>query len=506
MSTHANISRGFAVCLLFAAAASTLPAADQPQWGQLYTRNMVSDEKNLPDTFDPATGENIKWAVRTGTQTYGTPVVARGRVLVGTNNGRPRDPRHMTDRGVLLCLNEADGKLLWTLIVPKLKAGYADWRNTGIASTPTIVGDRVYLVDNRGTVLCLDLAGQANGNDGPFRNEGRQMAPAGAAPMEVRKADADIVWAYDMREPLGVRQHDAMHTSILVYGRYAYVCTANGVDATHFKLPAPQAPSLIVLDKATGRLVAIDNEPIGPQLIHCMWSSPAVANVAGRNLILFGAGDCVCYAFEALTAPPPTGRLRTVWKFHCDPAGRKERPLDFQDNRTEGPSTINGMAVFHKGKVYVTAGGDPWHGKPQAWIKCIDPRGKGDITKTNLIWSRPLNRFCLSTPAIHDGLVYVADWGRTIHCFDAETGRPHWKHTVRGEIWASTLVADGKVYGGTRRGSFCILAAGKEKKLLATVRLGRPISASPVAANGVLYVATPTHLYAVKKGARLAKP
>jgi len=67
---------------------------DQPQWGRRYSRNMVSDETGLPETFDPATGRNIKWVVPLGTQTFSTPVVAGGRVLIGTNNDRPRDPRH----------------------------------------------------------------------------------------------------------------------------------------------------------------------------------------------------------------------------------------------------------------------------------------------------------------------------------------------------------------------------------------------------------------------------
>ena len=66
-----------------------------------------------------------------------------------------------------------------------------------------------------------------------------------------------------------------------------------------------------------------------------------------------------------------------------------------------------------------------------------------------------------------------------------------------GEVWASPLVADGKVYLGTRSGSFYVFAASKEKKLFSTVELHDPISATTSAANGTLYVATMTHLYAI---------
>jgi outer membrane protein assembly factor BamB len=63
-------------------------------------------------------------------------------------------------------------------------------------------------------------------------------------------------------------------------------------------------------------------------------------------------------------------------------------------------------------------------------------------------------------------------------------------------------VADGKVYLGTRSGNFYVFAASKEKNVISELKLGDPISATATAANGVLYVATMTHLYAVQKAAR----
>ena len=81
-----------------ACAAAMLPAADQPQWGQAWTRNLVSTERGLPDSFDPKAGRNIKWTAALGTETHSTPIVAGGRVYLGTNNGEPRDPKHQGDR------------------------------------------------------------------------------------------------------------------------------------------------------------------------------------------------------------------------------------------------------------------------------------------------------------------------------------------------------------------------------------------------------------------------
>jgi len=66
-------------------------------------------------------------------------------------------------------------------------------------------------------------------------------------------------------------------------------------------------------------------------------------------------------------------------------------------------------------------------------------------------------------------------------------------------MWASTLVADGKVYVGTNRGHLCILAASREKRVISTIRLDSDIAATPIAANGVLYIATMRKLYALQK-------
>src|ERR1051326_6114125 len=79
-------------------------AGEQRQFGEAWSRNMVSEEKGLPAVFDLETGRNVKWVAELGTESYSTPVVAGGRVFIGTNNGRPRDPRHEGDRGVLMCL------------------------------------------------------------------------------------------------------------------------------------------------------------------------------------------------------------------------------------------------------------------------------------------------------------------------------------------------------------------------------------------------------------------
>ncbi|MHC4205722.1 MAG: outer membrane protein assembly factor BamB family protein, partial [Planctomycetota bacterium] len=257
-----------------------------------------------------------------------------------------------------------------------------------------------------------------------------------------------------------------------------------------------------VLDKATGRLVAQDDEKIGPRIFHSTWSSPALGKVNGRTLVFFCGGDGVCYAFDTVKGIPAADavqKLKRLWRFDCDPTAPKENVHKYVRNRKESPSNIKSTPVFHDGRLYVTYGGDIWWGKEQAWLKCFDAGGKGEITHSGQIWTYPVEEHCCSTPSVHDGLVFVADCSGLVHCVDAETGKSYWTHKTKGDIWASTLVADGKVYIGTRRRDFHVLAAGKEKQLISSTVLDSPMCGTPVAANGVLYLTTLKKLYAIKK-------
>jgi outer membrane protein assembly factor BamB len=521
------MQKAFIAASILAAGACSLFSADQPQWGEAWSRNMVSREKYLPESFDTATGRNIKWRVKLGTQSHSTPVIAGGRVYIGTNNEEPRDPKHKGDRGVFFCLDEQTGALLWQLVVPKRNEdAYMDWPRMGMSSEATVESNRVYLVDNRGAVLCLDAQGMTNGNDGPFVDEAAYMTPsaqgkprneAGAEThpetlrppadgklVPVGPRDADILWKFDLVVEAGIWPHDAAHSSILIHGDQLYLNTANGVDNTHRRIRAPDAPGLVVLDKNTGRWLARDDEYIAPNVFHNTWASPSLGVVDGRNLIFFCGGNGIVYAFEALgTNVPPTEKplgLKKVWQFDFDPAAPKTNVHRFTGNRQQSPSNLYGMPVFKANRLYVAGGGDIWWGKNEAWLKCLDATRTGDITTNGLIWSYPLAKHVLSTPAVEAALVFIADCDRTFHCVDATTGKRLWIHEIDGEVWSSPYVADSKVYLGTRSGKFYVFAAAKEKKLLAQMDFGNPISATTTAANGVLYVATMNELFAIKAG------
>jgi outer membrane protein assembly factor BamB len=167
------------------------------------------------------------------------------------------------------------------------------------------------------------------------------------------------------------------------------------------------------------------------------------------------------------------------------------------DGTFVGLSEIVATPVFSDGRVYVAIGRDPHHGRGRGNLVAIDATKTGDLTESGQIWSYDQIERTVSTVAVDGGLVYVADLPGRIHCLDAETGQCRWVYETGAEAWSSTLAADGKIYLGTSK-HLCVLAAGEPPKLLSRIRLGARIDTSPVAAGGMLYVASHRYLWAVE--------
>ena len=316
-----------------------------------------------------------------------------------------------------------------------------------------------------------------------------------------------------MRKELGVFPHNIASNYPLVVNGKVYVATSNGVDWSHSNIPAPQAPSFVCVDAETGKYVAeIPAEAkISEHVMHCNWSSPSYAEVNGkphgrlrrrRRLRLRpGAGD------ERKEVEKDVYELPIKFKYDAVPEG-----LPLQGRRLsrkkyaefDGPSELIATPVIVDGKCYVAIGQDPEHGEGVGMLSCIDISQTGDISGKAVWTFKGLER-TIATPAVKDGIVYAADYTGRLFALDAKTGKELWKFDTKGHIWANPVVADGKVYIGNEEGELFILAEGREMKELGHIEFPAPLKSSVVAANGVLYVTTDTHLYAFKEGAKPAQ-
>ena len=473
MNTHSSKTKSILATLAVASllVASDPGTGDWPMWGGTADRNMVSNMKGLPTTWDVNKKINIKWVASLGSQSYGNVSVAGGQVYVGTNNEGLRDPKQPGDRGVLMAFKESDGSFLWQHTNEKLAAGRVnDWPFQGVASSPLIEGDHLYYVTNRAELVCLDTQGfRDNENDGPVTDE-KLTGPE----------NADIVWKFDMMEEVGAFPHNLANSSPVVYGDLIFVMTSNGNDESHVNIPSPRAPAIIALNKKTGKLVWEDNS-VGEKILHGQWSSPAVGTIGGVVQVVSGQGDGWLRGYEALSG-------KKLWEFDLNP-----KESVWPKTRNEVIST----PVIYKDHVYIANGQDPEHGEGVGHLYSIDATKRGDITKTGLVWHYGDIRRSISTGAIADDIIYYSDFSGFLHAVDIHTGKAYWKYDMLAAIWSSPFVADGKVYQGDEDGDVVVLKAGKTKEVLSEMNMGSSVYGTFVAAHGALLVTNRNQLFSI---------
>ncbi len=473
-----SIKSRFLFLLLSGVAALPVVSQDWPMWGGTAQRNLVSAMKNLPESWDAKSGKNIKWKAQIGSTSYGNPVLADGKVFLGTNNGNPRNAEIEGDKGVLMCFRESDGKFLWQAVTDKLEFEN-DFPEEGVCSSPAVEGKRLYYVSNRGELVCLDTEGFLDGkNDGTFQDE-THKGPR----------DADIIWKLDMMKELGVSQLFMANSSPVIWEDLVFVCTSNGRDSNGEKIPAPKAPSFIAVNKNTGRVVWQDSSP-GEGILRGQWSSPALGIVDGIQQVFFAGGDGWIYGFNARTG-------EQLWKFDMNP-----KDAVWPKTRNYGVST----PVFSEGKVFMSVGQDPDSGNGVGHTYCLDPSRRGDVTDTGRIWQYDKINRSISTAAIAGGLLFISDLKGILHCLDVKTGKPYWTYDMMAPVWGSPLVADGRVFLGDQDGDVAVFMAGSEMKKLAEIDMAGSVYSTPVPANGVLYIMTSTELFAIAATAGGSEP
>jgi len=242
----------------------------------------------------------------------------------------------------------------------------------------------------------------------------------------------------------------------------------------------------MVFKKETGELVWDSTDP-GENILHGQWSNPAFGVAAGRPQVIFPGGDGWLYSYE-----PQSGKL--IWKFDCNPKDSKWElgGLGTRNNLISTP-------VFYGDSVYIGVGQDPEHGVGIGHLYRVRADGEGDVTSSKKVWHYGDDDFrrTISTVAVHEGLVYAADLSGFLHCIDQETGRPYWVHDLLAAVWGSPTVIDGHVYIGDEDGDVLIVKTGKTFEKVREINMGNSVYSTPVAVNGVLYIANRTTLFAI---------
>ena len=312
-------------------------------------------------------------------------------------------------------------------------------------------------MSNRGELVSLDTHGDGNGN-------------------------AKVIWKLNMIEEVGSSPHNMSNSSPVSYSDLIFVGTANGQDESHVHVPSPRAPSMIAVNKNTGKLVWEVNN-VGDRILHGQWSSPSVGKVGDVVQVVMGEGDGWVRGYEALTG-------KKLWEFDLNP-----KDSVWPKTRNEVVAT----PVIWENKVFIANGQDPEHGEGVGHLYAIDATKRGDITENGRLWHYDKIRRSISTAAVYNGLLFYADFSGFLHCLDVNTGKPYWTQDLLSAVWSSPVVIDGKVYLGDEDGDVVVLEASKEKKLIASMNMGSSVYATAVPANGTLFIMNRNQLWALSE-------
>ncbi|MBI2481839.1 MAG: PQQ-binding-like beta-propeller repeat protein [Planctomycetia bacterium] len=412
---------------------------DWAQWGGTSYRNNTPIGKGIPTEwevgdFDRKTGDwisddaqNIKWVAAVGSQTYGNPVVAGGRVYVGTNNGKgwlKRYPSNV-DLGCLLSFSEADGRFLWQDSNEKLPSGRVhDWPLQGVCCAPMVEGDRLWYVTNRGEVKCLDTEGYYDGaDDGPIqnqlaaifdimRNEDATKDQVAPSAKELDEAKLPALLREQFKER-GVELPEAVTVAVDEAGKKWTLTAKLGESDRTFKLMIA-GPRL-----AAFKLVTPDDK----EEADLVWKLDMMdqLSVSQHNMC-----SCSVTALGDILFVNTSNGLDESHINLPQPNAPSFMAIDkttgevYWTDKSPGLNILHGQwsspTVAHLGGVdqVIFAGGDGWaysfkadkgqNGKPELlWKFDANPKASKWI-----IGGRGTRNNIIATPVVYDGLVYVA--------------------------------------------------------------------------------------------------
>jgi outer membrane protein assembly factor BamB len=219
-----------------------------------------------------------------------------------------------------------------------------------------------------------------------------------------------------------------------------------------------------------GCLVALDRKS-GAEVwrakgISSSWSTPVLVRVPNKGTELVVSGTKQVLGFD-----PDTGKA--LW------------------NANSFNWYVCPTVVAHDGVVYALQ---------NSACVAVKAGGTGDVTSTHTLWEKKFGAV-VSSPVYHDGHLYWA--AGTAYCLKADDGSVVYKERLKpapGDIYASPVLADGKIYYVSRKAGTFVVEAGPKFKLMAHNTLDPDISifnGSPAVSNGQLLLRSDRYLYCI---------
>jgi outer membrane protein assembly factor BamB len=409
----------------------------------------VSDGQKLPDRWDGARGEGVKWKTRIPGLAHSSPVVWGDRLyatsaisslgeatfkhgLFGEGDASPDRSVH---RWKLYSLDKRSGKIVWERTayegVPREKRHV---KSTYANSTPATDGTHIVVFFGSQGLYCYDPNGRL-----------------------LWKKDLGVLdlGAYDAPE----YEWGTASSPIIYKNRVFVQCDTQKQDF------------LLAVDLATGATIWKADRNELPS-----WGTPNVYTGAGRAELVTNASNFI-RGYD-----PDTGR--ELW-------------------RLGGSSQITAPTPVWSDDLIVVASGR----RPEAPIFVIRAGASGDITlgkgaasSDRVLWSRQQRGSYMPTPLIYGGYLYVLANQGIVDCYELRSGKEIYRQRLAhqgGGFSASPVASDGRIYLSSEDGDIFVAKAGAAFELLSTNPMGERLMATPALSDGRMFVRGERHVFAI---------
>ena len=417
-----------------------ISAHDWPEW-RGPSRDGHSSETNLPSAWSPK-GENLAWRIPIGGRS--APVVFGNRLYLLTVSGGPADTQER-----LVAVDAESGKVVWekrfSIYLSDVPQHRAAWASPAVDP-------------ETGNIYVFTVGAQLFA-----------VAP-----------DGKILWDRSLPEDYGaVTTHGGRTTSPIVVGDKIIL---NSLLLAWGDLNRP-GNRYMAFDKRTGQTIWVSS----PQVRHydTNYSTPIVANIDGVDALVVGGTDGSFHALKVNTGEP-------IWR--VDVSKR----------------AILNSVLYRDGVVYLSHGEENIGTTEMGMIAALDARRKGDLKDDAFKWKTLGFLPTYASPVMDAERLYTVDNSAIVAAFDLQSGKRLWERHLGTLQKGSPLLADGKLYVGTENGRFYILkpsATGVDvldEDWLGSQQTPEVIVASPIAADGRIYVTSMDATYAIGKRNRPA--
>ena len=434
----ANIPRVLNRALLaLCAIAAPLSAADWLEW-RGPNQNGVSDEKGLPETWEPG-GKGQLWSIDLAGR--GTPVIRGERAYVFGYRGEGAGLQE-----VLMCLDAATGKTIWEHAHNDFLSDII-YDRYSIAS-PTIDPEtgNVYVVTSAGLLLAYDADGKPVWDHALMEEIGRMTFPNGrnGAP--------------------------AIHRNLVII----HCMTAN------WGAFGPAQDRFYAFNKKSGALVWISAPGVRPK--DNSFSRPVFAKLGDREVFYCGTGCGNVVCVDANTGD-------AVWRFPLSVGGVNASVLLYGGDKLVAVHGKENLDSTDSGRLVAI-------GRSQTPVPPKEP-GTPVLEKSAELWRNGDATCYTSSPLLVGDRIYLTTETGEVAAVDATTGKTLWKEKLGIEqLHASMAYGDGKLYVPIKDHTFAIIRPTDTKaEVLCKVDVGGECNGAPAIANGRVYLFTTTKLF-----------